>query len=45
MENANLFTATMVLTAHIDENGDVKLIETSWDGSWDSLFKEENENA
>jgi hypothetical protein len=45
MENANLFTATVVLTAYVDEKGNVKLMESSWDGSWDSLFEEENENA
>jgi hypothetical protein len=37
-----LFSATMVLTAYVDENGNVKYVKSDWD----SLFeKEENEDA
>jgi hypothetical protein len=36
-----LFSATMVLTAYVDENGNVKYVKSDWD----SLFeKEEKEN-
>lgn len=42
MENeSELFSATMVLTAYIDENGNVKYVKSSWD----SLFEKEEENA
>ncbi len=42
-ENNNaLFSASMVLTAYVDENGNVKYVKSSWD----SLFeKEEKEDA
>jgi hypothetical protein len=37
-----LFSASMVLTAYVDENGNVKYVKSSWD----SLFeKEENKDA
>lgn len=36
-----LFSATMVLTAYIDEEGNVKYVKSSWD----DLFKKEEENA
>lgn len=36
-----LFTATMVLTAFIDNEGNVKYVESSWD----DLFKKEDDNA
>lgn len=42
MENDNaLFSATMVLTAYVDENGNVKYVKSSWD----DLFKKEEDNA
>ena len=44
MEDNNnaLFSASMVLTAYVDENGNIKYVKSSWD----SLFeKEEEENA
>ena len=43
MENNNsvLFGATMVLRAYIDEEGNVKYI----DSSWDSILEKEEENA
>ena len=43
MENQNaLFSASMVLTAYIDDEGNVKYVKSSWD----SLFeKEEKEDA
>jgi hypothetical protein len=44
MEDNNnaLFSATMVLTAYVDENGNVKYVKSDWD----SLFeKEEKEDA
>lgn len=43
MENNNnaLFSASMVLTAYIDEEGNVKYVKSSWD----SLFEKEEENA
>jgi hypothetical protein len=43
MENNNsaLFGATMVLRAYIDEEGNVKYI----DSSWDSILEKEKENA
>ena len=44
MENENnaLFSATMVLTAYVDDEGNVKYVKSDWD----SLFKkEEDENA
>jgi hypothetical protein len=37
--NAELFSATMVLTAYVDENGNVKYVKSSWD----DLFKKEEE--
>ena len=37
-----LFSASMVLTAYVDENGNVKYVKSSWD----SLFeKEEKKDA
>lgn len=39
--NKQLFTATMILTAYVDENGNVKMVESSWD----DLFKKEEDNA
>jgi hypothetical protein len=41
MENENnaLFSASMVLTAYVDENGNVKYVKSSWD----DLFEKENE--
>lgn len=36
-----LFSATMVLTAYVDEDGNVKYIKSSWD----DLFKKEEDNA
>lgn len=36
-----LFNATMVLTAYVDEDGNVKYIKSSWD---DLFKKEENNN-
>ena len=44
-KEAALFSATMVLTAYIDEEGNVKFIKKPWDGTWASLFEEENDNA
>ena len=42
MENNNqLFSATMVLRAYIDEKGNVKYM----DSSWDSVLEKEEENA
>ena len=38
---SNLFSATMVLRAYIDEYGNVKYI----DSSWDSILEKEEENA
>lgn len=40
-ENRELFSATMVLTAYVDENGNVKYVKSSWD----DLFKKEEEDA
>lgn len=40
--NSELFSATMVLTAYVDENGNVKYVKSSWD---DLFKKEEKENA
>lgn len=37
--NSELFSATMVLTAYVDENGNVKYVKSSWD----DLFKKEEE--
>jgi hypothetical protein len=37
----NLFSATMVLRAYIDQEGNVKYI----DSSWDSILEKEEENA
>jgi hypothetical protein len=37
--NTELFSATMVLTAYVDENGNVKYVKSSWD----DLFKKEEE--
>lgn len=34
--NQVLFNATMVLTAYVDEDGNVKYVKSSWD----DLFKE-----
>ena len=41
MENENnaLFSATMVLTAYVDEKGNVKYVKSDWD----SLFNEDKE--
>lgn len=39
--NSELFSATMVLTAYVDENGNVKYVKSSWD---DLFKKEEKEN-
>lgn len=39
--NTELFSATMVLTAYVDENGNVKYVKSSWD----DLFKKEEDNA
>lgn len=36
-----LFSATMVLTAYVDEQGNVKYVKSSWD----DLFKKEEDNA
>ena len=42
MEDDNaLFSATMVLQAYIDENGNVKYVKSSWD----DLFKKEEDDA
>ena len=42
MDNDNaLFSATMVLTAYIDEYGNVQYVKSSWD----DLFKKEEDNA
>lgn len=38
--NSALFSATMVLTAYIDEDGNVKYVKSSWD----DLFKKEEES-
>ena len=38
--NSELFSATMVLTAYVDEKGNVKYVKSSWD----DLFKKEEEN-
>lgn len=44
MENSTqLFTATMVLTAYVDEEGNVKYVKSSWDDLFNK--KEEDENA
>lgn len=41
-KDAELFSATMVLTAYVDENGNVKYVKSNWD----SLFnKKEEDNA
>ena len=40
-KDAELFNATMVLTAYIDENGNVTMVKSSWD----DLFKKEEDNA
>lgn len=41
MENEQeLFSATMVLTAYIDDEGNVKYVKSDWD----SLFKKEEDN-
>ena len=39
MENENnaLFSATMVLTAYVDDQGNVKYVKSDWD----SLFEED----
>lgn len=37
--NSELFSATMVLTAYVDEKGNVKYVKSSWD----SLFNEDKE--
>ena len=37
--STELFSATMVLTAYVDENGNVKYVKSSWD----DLFKKEEE--
>jgi hypothetical protein len=39
--NSQLFSGTMVLRAYIDEYGNVKYI----DSSWDSILEKEEENA
>lgn len=39
--STELFSATMVLTAYVDENGNVKYVKSSWD----DLFKKEEDNA
>ena len=38
--NSALFSATMVLTAYIDEDGNIKYVKSSWD----DLFKKEEKN-
>jgi hypothetical protein len=35
-----LFSATMVLTAYVDEKGNVKYVKSSWD----DLFKKEEDS-
>lgn len=35
-----LFSATMVLTAYVDEQGNVKYVKSSWD----DLFKKEEDS-
>lgn len=40
-DNKALFSATMVLRAYVDENGNVKYVKSSWD----DLFEKEEDNA
>ena len=40
-DNINLIDPNKV----IDEEGNVKFIKKPWDGTWASLFEEENDNA
>jgi hypothetical protein len=43
MENDNaLFSATMVLTAYVDENGNVKYVKSDWDSLFEKNTKECN---
>lgn len=45
MENDNaLFSATMVLTAYVDENGNVKYVKSSWDDMFNDLNRKGNNN-
>lgn len=39
-KDAELFSATMVLTAYVDENGNVKYVKSNWD----SLFNKKEES-
>ncbi len=43
--NEDLFTAVDAYKAVTDENGNTKLVKIAWDGTWASLFEEENEDA
>ena len=40
-EDKEMFTVEAVMTAYIDENGNVKFVKSSWD----DLFKKEEDNA
>ena len=40
-DKSALFSATMVLKAYIDEEGNVKYVRSSWD----DLFEKEEDNA
>jgi uncharacterized membrane protein YcaP (DUF421 family) len=40
-DNKEMFTVEAVMTAYIDENGNVTYVESSWD----DLFKKEDDNA
>ena len=44
MENENnaLFSASMVLTAYVDEKGNVKYVKSSWDDLFEKKKEEEN---
>ena len=41
-ENSALFSASMVLTAYVDENGNVKYVKSSWDELFEKEKEEEN---
>lgn len=44
MENESaLFSATMVLTAYIDDEGNVKYVKSDWDSLFDKKEEEKND--